>query len=119
MLRTGSRGWVLPRGAWPRQWPVSGGRGARCAPRGPGRRWTAAVPGSTCWAGGAEPVQFAAVGISLLLGALGAGAQVRAQLIAFAGSLGAHLVQHLLCVGAGPSAFSLGGAGRGLGAGGL
>jgi hypothetical protein len=65
---------------------------------------------------GAEPVQFAAVGISLLLGA---GSQVRSRLIAFAGSLGAHLVQRLLCIGADPSDFSLGGTGSGLGAGGL
>jgi hypothetical protein len=98
---------------------VSGGRGSGCAPRGPGGCRTAAVARSTCWSGGAEPVQFVAVGISLLLGALGAGAQVRAQLIAFAGSLGAHLVQHLLCVGADPSGFSLGGASGGLGAGGF
>jgi len=33
-------------------------------------------------AGGAEPVQFVAVGISLAFGALGAGVQVGAQLIA-------------------------------------
>ncbi len=47
------------------------------------------------------------------------GSQIRPQLIAFAGSLGAHLVQRLLCIGANPSDFSLGGAGSDLGAGGV
>lgn len=55
----------------------------------------------------------------MLLGALGAGSQVCSQLIAFAGSLGAHLVWRLLCIGAEPSDFSLGSAGSGLGVGGL
>jgi hypothetical protein len=45
----------------------------------------------------------------LAFGALGAGAQVGAQLPAFAGRLGAHLVQHLLGIGANPSGFFLGG----------
>ena len=63
--------------------------------------------------------EFIAVGIGLAFGMSGAGAQVGAQLIAFAGRLGAHLVQHLLGVGADPLGFGPGGAGGGLGAGGL
>jgi hypothetical protein len=49
----------------------------------------------------------------------GAGAQVGAQLIAFASRFGPHLVQHLAGVGADPLGFGLGSAGGGLGAGGL
>jgi hypothetical protein len=64
-------------------------------------------------AGGAELAEFVAVGVSL--GALGAGAQVRAQLITLTGRLGGHL----LGVGADASGFGLGGAGGGLGAGSL
>ena len=70
-------------------------------------------------AGGAEPVEFVAVGVSLALGALGAGAQVGAQLIAFAGGVGAGLIQHPAGVGADPLGFCLGGAGGGLRACGL
>ncbi len=65
-------------------------------------------------AGDAEPVQFVAVGISLTFGALGAGAQVGAQLLAFAGRLGPHLIQHLAGVGADPLGLGLGSAGGGL-----
>ncbi len=64
-------------------------------------------------AGGAELAEFVAVGVGLLLGAFGAGAQVGAQFLAFAGRLGAYLVQRLLRVGADPSGFVLGGAAGG------
>jgi hypothetical protein len=67
------------------------------------------------WRRGAGPVRRGRH--QLALDALSAGSQIRSQLIAFAGSLGAHLVQRLLCIGANPSDFSLGGAGSGLGTG--
>lgn len=70
-------------------------------------------------AGGAEPVEFGPVGIRLLLGALGTGAQVGAQFLAFAGGIGAGLAQGVLGTGADPAGFCLGGFGGGLRAGAL
>src|SRR5581483_383636 len=106
-------------GAWPRRWPVSGGRCAGGAPRGLDGGWGAAGVGWGVAAGGAELGEFVAVGVGLVFGAFGAGAQVGAQFLAFAGRVGAYLAEHLLGVDADPSGFGLGGAGGGLGAGGL
>jgi hypothetical protein len=62
-------------------------------------------------------MKFVTAGVGLLLGAFGAGAQVSAQLVAFAGCLGACLVQCLPGVGADPLGLGLGGVRGGLGAG--
>ena len=51
---------------------------------------------------GADPGQFRAAGVGLVLGALGLRPQVGAQLLAFADGLGAEVVKDPLRVGACP-----------------
>ena len=67
----------------------------------------------------ADAGQLGTVGVGLVFGPLGAGPQVGAHLVAFAGGLGAELGNHPFGVGAGPLGLRLGGLPGGLGAGGL
>src|SRR5947209_6114208 len=90
---------------------------ASCMPLRFGTCSTRAAPwprgglgGSAVWAGpGAELRQPGAVGVGLAFGPLGAGPQVGAHLLTFAGGLSAPLGQHLLRVGARPARLRAGG----------
>ena len=67
----------------------------------------------------ADAGQFGAVGVGVVFGAFGAGAQVGAEFVAFAGGFGAELGEDPCAVGAGPVGFGAGGVLGGLGAGGF
>jgi hypothetical protein len=64
--------------------------------------------------GGAELGEFVAVGVGLGLGALGAGAQVGAQLLTLAGGVSVGLTEHPAGVGTDPLGLGLGGVRGGL-----